>query len=120
MTLSFFSGRKRAAQTAPHVEPARVGVNVTAAKGHRVVIDHGQDDAIPYVRYDAETAHIGKHLPNAGKDKPSMNLKAARYAAVLDRYADYLQGNGPTPDLIELVDACRFAAESMRDGIVIA
>lgn len=116
MTLSFFSGRKNRDHKAPHVEPVSVGVNVMATERD------GGNDAIPYVRYDAEAAHIGKHLPNAGRGLPTpgMNLKLARAAAVLHRYADYLEGNGPAPDLIELADACRLAADHMRDGVVIA
>lgn len=109
----YFLSRKPRAHRPPNAEPASVGVNVTVTERDPV------DDALEYLRHDDLTAHIGKHLPNAGKDKPSQNLKAARAASVLDRYCDYLQGTGPTPDLIELVDACRFAAESLRDGVVI-
>ncbi|SEJ55231.1 hypothetical protein [Frateuria terrea] len=115
MTLSFFSGRKRTARTHPQLQPVTVPVNVTVTE--REAKQEGVDWAAP----DAETvAHIGAHLPN----RPvSANLRAARFAAVLDRQAAFLAdrtGTVEPPERWEVVDACRFAAEHIRDGVVIA
>lgn len=113
MTLSFFSGRKRAAQTPPHVEPACVGVNVTVTERE------AGNDGLDWNPDPQLAARIRADLPNA----PSPNLIAARHAAVLDQEAAFLtdrKGNVPPPDEADLIAALRFAAEHIRDGIVIA
>jgi hypothetical protein len=71
---------------------------------------------------DAETVmHIHKHKPTSGTSvpNPGRNLKLARAAAVADRFADYLEGNAPRPDLHEAIPALRLLADEARDGIVI-
>jgi hypothetical protein len=112
MNLSFFS-RKPRARTLPHAKPVTVPVNVTVTERDAPV------DAIPFTRDPLLAAQIRNNLPN----RPvSHELRACRMASVLDREAAFLadtSGQIEPPERWEVIDACRFAAEHLRDGIVI-
>jgi hypothetical protein len=112
MNLSFFS-RKPRARTFPHAKPVTVPVNVTVTERDAPV------DAIPFTRDPLLAAQIRNNLPN----RPVSNeLRACRMASVLDREAAFLadtSGQIEPPERWEVIDACRFAAEHLRDGIVI-
>jgi len=104
--------RKTDRRTFPQVKPAFVPVNVTLTLRDEPV------DALEFFSHP-EAAHIRRHLPNAA----SPNLRACRVAAVLDRQAAFLAdrtGTVEPPERWEVIEACRFAAEQIRDGVVIA
>lgn len=115
MTLSLFRRRASARHATPQHQPVTVPVNVTAT------IREAKPDGIEWTPPDAETvAHIDAHLPN----RPiSENLRAARFAAVLDREAAFLAdktGTVEPPEREALIDALQFAAGFIFDRIVIA
>lgn len=113
MRAPSFLKRKPRARTYPHAKPAVMPVNVTVTEREPTV------DALEFTRDPATIKHIRDHLPNAA----SPNLIACRYAAVLDREADFLAdktGKVEPPEKWEVVEACRFAAEVLRDTVVIA
>lgn len=112
MRAPSFLKRKPRAHTYPHVKPAAMPVNVTVTEREPTV------DALEFTRDPATIKHIRDHLPNAA----SPNLTACRHAAVLDKQAAFLadrSGKVEPPERWEVVEACRFAAEHIRDGIVI-
>jgi hypothetical protein len=116
--LSFI--RKPRARTSPHANRMGAPVSVTTPKAHRCVIDN--ERAPLEFNPDPELVmHIHKHKPTSGTSvpNPGRNLKLARAAAVADRFADYLEGNAPRPDLHEAIPALRLLADEARDGIVI-
>jgi hypothetical protein len=111
--MSLFN-RKPRTRTFPHAKPVTVPVNVTVT--HR----EAPTDALPFVVDPELAARIRADLPN---QPVSENLRAARLAKVLDREADFLSdktGTVEPPERREVIAACRFAAEHIRDGIVIA
>lgn len=109
--LSFLK-RKPSARAYPHANATVVPVNVTVTERDPAV------DGIAWEQPDPQTVmHIHKHKPCAGH--PSDTLRAARAAKVLDVHADYLEGKGPAPELGEVIAAQRYAAEFMRDRIVV-
>jgi hypothetical protein len=112
--------RKPRARTSPHANRMGAPVSVTTPKPHACVIDN--EKAPLEFEVDAETVmHIHKHKPTSGTSvpNPGRNLKLARASAVVDRFADYLEGNAPRPDLHEAIPALRLIADEVRDGIVI-
>ena len=106
----FLFRRNRDARTYPQDQPVTVPANVTTTT---------REDGIDWVPPDAGTvAHIDAHLPG----QPSDNLRIARTARVLSQEAAYLTdttGKVPAPSAVDLVNALQFAAEVLRDAIVI-
>ncbi|HEV2540227.1 MAG TPA: hypothetical protein VGU03_11020 [Frateuria sp.] len=114
MTL-LFPKRKPRARMHPQDLPTPVGVNVTLTR-REAELERGIDLDLAGCDVD----HIRKHLPS---QPVSANLRARRFAAVLDREAAFLAdktGTVEPPERWEVVDACRFAAEFIRDSLVIA
>jgi hypothetical protein len=105
--------RKPHARTSPQPDCTPMPVCVTTTAREAL------NDGVDWVQPDARTvAHIDAHLPG----KPSANLRAVRAARVLSQEAAFLNdttGKVPPPDAIDLVAALQFAAEVLRDGIVI-
>lgn len=115
MELSFFRRRNRDARTAPHAEPARVGVNVMATERD------GGNDGLDWNPDKDLAERIRADLPNAAPI--STNLRAARAAKVLQQEAAFLadtSGNVAPPEREALIDALQFAANYIFDRIVIA
>lgn len=112
--LSFLAPAKRAARTAPHTDRTPLAVTLRRTNRDQPVEEFAPAD--PHT-----VALIRQHLPNA--EAPSPNLKACRHSAVLDREAAFLADTSGTiepPERWEVIDACRFAAEALRDAVVIS
>jgi hypothetical protein len=114
--LSFI--RKPRARTSPHANRMSVPVSVTTPKAQACVIDN-EPAPLEFTRDPKLAAQIRNNLPN----RPvSHELRACRMAAVLDKQAAFLadaSGKVEPPERWEVIDACLFAAEFMRDGIVV-
>ena len=107
--------RKPRARTFPQDLPTPVGVNVTVTRR-----EAEPERGLPFVVDQQTVEHIRKHKPNAAH--PRAELRACRVAAVLDREAKFLAdrtGTVEPPERFEVVDACAFAAEFIRDRIVV-
>lgn len=98
----------------PHGDATPARVSVKRAYRDRAV------DGLAFEPDARTAAHIRAHLPNAGS--PSAELRACRVAAVLDKQAAFLAdrtGTVEPPERFEVVEACQFAAEFIRDRIVV-
>lgn len=107
--------RKPRARTSPQDLPTPVGVNVTVTR-REAEPERGIEPDLT----GCDVEHVRKHLPRAAH--PSAELRACRVAAVLDREAKFLAdrtGTVEPPERFEVVDACAFAAEFIRDRIVV-
>lgn len=107
--------RKPRARTFPQDLPTPVGVNVTVTR-REAEPERGIEPDLT----GCDVEHVRKHLPNV--THPSAELRACRVAAVLDRLADFLDdpaGVVSMPERPESTDALRFAAEFIRDRIVV-
>lgn len=104
--------RKPRARTHPQDLPTPVGVNVTVTRR-----EAEPERGLQFVSHP-EAEHIRAHLPRVASE----NLKACRFAAVLDREAAFLadtSGKVEPPERWEVIEACRAGAEALRDGVVI-
>jgi hypothetical protein len=117
MKLSFLRRKTDRAQF-PKAHSSSAPVSVTTPKPHCRVIDN-EPAPLEFTRDPLLAAQIRNNLPN----RPVSNeLRACRMASVLDREAAFLadtSGQIEPPERWEVIDACRFAAEHIRDGIVI-
>lgn len=122
--MSFFDRHARAGRATSRPQQTTEPVDVTARQRQHGVTAaptvHPLDRPLDPDLTGCDVEHIRQHLPNAAV--PSANLRACRVAAVLDKQADFLAdrtGTVEPPDRQEFIDACRSAAEQLRDGVVI-
>lgn len=123
--MKLFPWRTSAKRARPQSEQSTASVDVTPLERLRGVtpgptvypVDRPLDPDLT----GCDVAHVRAHLPNA--TTPASSLTAARHAKVLDEQRAFLADTSHTvapPDRQALIESLGFAADVLRDRVVIA